>query len=91
MILRTDFFILKQRLDNINNAFLLKVCDGKISATTGLDYLVPLHLNVLSPEQFWEKSVCTFRIRGKFLLNSILEFPELKDCFEEAKVGYFVC
>jgi len=74
-------------LDNVNDAFILKVRDGKISATTGLDYSIPLHLNVVTPNQFWEKTVCTFRIQGKFLISTLLEFPELKDCFEKAKVS----
>lgn len=73
-------------MDNADEPFLLKISDGKITATTGLDYLTPLHLNVVDPSQFWEKTVCTFRIQGRFLLDSILEFPELVECFDSARV-----
>lgn len=90
LILRTKFNFCSglKKLDNIDDAFLLKISDGKVSATTGLDYLTPLHLNVLAPDQFWGKTVCTFRIQGTFLLNSVLEFPELLECFTDAKVGF---
>lgn len=75
-------------MEQLDYPVLFKVVDGKITASTGLDYLQVLHLNVLTPESFWEKSVCTFRIRGDFLLASLLELPELENCLRNAKVSY---
>jgi len=74
-------------VENLEDPVVLKVLDGKLSANTGLDFLTNLHLNVINTDTFWDKTVSTFHIQGKFLIYSQLEIPDLKDCFAQAKVS----
>ena len=77
-------------VDSVSDSILLKVIDGKVSASSGLDYLTNLHLNVVSTGEFWSDLVCTFRIKGKILLAAVLEKPELENCFARAKVSKLI-
>ena len=74
-------------MDHLTHPVLFKVLDGKVTASSGLDFLTTVHLNVVSADVFWEKNVCTFHVKGKFLLTSILEIPELSECFAVARVS----
>jgi hypothetical protein len=72
-------------LDNLTNPILLKIQDEKVTASTGLGYLTQLSVNVVNPEDFWQKSVCTFRIQGELQLFCQLESPDLLNAFGAAK------
>jgi hypothetical protein len=76
-----------QAVEHLESPVLFKVVDGKVTASTGLDFLTTIHLNVVPAETFWEKNVVTFHVRGKFLLSSLLELPELNECFAIARVS----
>jgi hypothetical protein len=70
----------------VEHPILLKATEDKIVASTGLDFLTPIAINVVSEAEYWEKNVCTFRLRGTLPLCTLLEVPDLKDCFNTAKV-----
>lgn len=55
--------------------------------STGLDFLSPVNLEVVSELDFWNKQVTTFRLQGQLLLTSLLEIPDLKNGFTSAKVN----
>lgn len=73
-------------MEDYEDPVIVNVVDGKVSASTGLDFLTNVHVNVMDSEVFWKTHVRTFHVQGNFLLYSQLEVPDLKECFAQTKV-----